>query len=208
MMVSHHSYKMNNIFNTSILQGNYRRLNLEVLYSPKSANFNSPLSLMSRFCGLRSLQIKSSILSGLMMTAQQQSIFTKTGNYLQPPQKGGGEEGGERSGRINLILYGLSDKCLHLYGLDKIINGLTQHQSATLPAHENSASTCEGGKLAELFLLFFQRFFNNNIKQGSLGQGNRPAPKLVGKFCFTLDRRPKICLTPMLVNPFCIIKYI
>ena len=70
MMVSHHSYKMNNIFNTSILQGNYRRLNLEVLYSPKSANFNSPLSLMSRFCGLRSLQIKSSILSGLMTRAQ------------------------------------------------------------------------------------------------------------------------------------------
>lgn len=70
MMASHHSHKMNNIFNTSILQGNYRRQNVEVLYSPKSANFNSPLSLMSRFCGLRSLQIKSSILSGLTMRAQ------------------------------------------------------------------------------------------------------------------------------------------
>ena len=70
VMASHHSYKINNIFNTRILQGNYRRQNLEVLYSPKSANFNSPLSLMRRFCGLRSLQIKSSTLSGLMMRAQ------------------------------------------------------------------------------------------------------------------------------------------
>ena len=51
-----------------------------------------------------------------------------------------------------------------------------------------------------LFLLFFQRFFNNNIKQGSLGQGNKPAPKLVGKFGFTLNRRPKISLTPMLAG--------
>ena len=63
MIASHHSYKMKNMFNTRILQGNYRRQNLEVLYSPKSANFNSPLSLMSRFCGLRSLQIKSLIFS-------------------------------------------------------------------------------------------------------------------------------------------------
>ena len=98
--------------------------------------------------------------------------------------------------------------CLHLYGFDEIINGLTQHPSATLPAN-NSASSCKGGKLAQLlFLLFSQRVFNNSMKKGLLGQGNRSAPKLVGKFFFTLDRRPKICLTPMLVNPFCIIKYI
>ena len=63
---------------------------------------------------------------------------------------------------------------------------------------------CKGGKLAQLFLLFFVEFFSIIIlRKGLLGRGNRlagwegwPYPQSQAK-----DRSE-----PMVVNPFCTIK--